>query len=179
MPPSSATHAAPVRRKATDDPQRLPIKDADDAVWSILKDAGLWDEIGFLMRLAQLALLDYAAPKVKRFGLSIGTVTILRVIRARPGLTQQRIADTLRINKANLTPVIQELVADGFVSRKNSGSNKRAYALFLTAKGRRAFEGADAAIFGEWCAAPDNLTDEERQKLVRLLRKIVRGPGTS
>lgn len=179
MPKPSATRAAPVRRRTTDDPQRLPLKEADDAVWSILKDAGLWDEIGFLMRLAQLVLLDYAAPKVKRFGLSIGTVTILRVIQARPGLTQQRIADTLRIKKTNLTPVIQELVADGFVSRRNSGSNKRAYALFLTAKGKRAFEGADAAVFGEWYAAPDNLSHDERQTLVRILRKIVRGPGTS
>lgn len=160
-------------------PQRLPLEEAGGEIWALLEATGLWEEIGFLMRLAQLVLLDYVLPKLRKFNLSPGTMTILRVIRAQPGLTQQRIADALRIKKANLTPVIQELVAAGLVSRRNSGSGKRAYALFLTAKGNRAFQGAYDTVFGARPSSADNLTHNERQALIRLLQKIVRGARSS
>jgi DNA-binding MarR family transcriptional regulator len=179
VPPSSVSRAPAVQRRRLEGPQRLPLKDAGDDVWAILEAAGLWQEIGFLMRLAQLVFLEYAVPKLRRFNLSPGTMTILQVIRAQPGLTQQRIADTLRIKKANLTPVIQDLVGQGLIARKNSGSGKRAYALFLTAKGTRAFQGAKEALFGASYGCADNLTQNERQTLTRLLQKIVRRPGAA
>lgn len=175
MRPSSERFVTAFRQRLAGGPQRLPVKDAGNEVWAILDDAGLGNGIGFLMRLAQLVFLDTAIPKLKRFGLSPVTMTILQVIRARPGIAQQRVADTLRIKKANLTPLIQELTANGFVSRRNSGANRRAYALVLTAKGIRTFERAHKAVFGD--PDIDNLTRSERQALIRLLRKIVRGPG--
>jgi DNA-binding MarR family transcriptional regulator len=152
---------------------RTPLTTADEEMWALLDESGLSGQISFMMRLAQLALLEHVFSKQKHIDLSFSQLTILRLIDTRPGLTQQRIADAMRIKKANLTPLINELDADGLVSRKNAVTNRKAYALYLTRKGERALNKAKANLAAQLNPVTDILSHNDRAQLVGLLRKIV------
>ena len=168
-PLSEAAGSIPQRRA-----KRLPsMTTADEDMWALLDEAGLTDHVSFMMRLAQLALLEQAFSMQKSIDLSFSQLTILRLIHTRPGLTQQRIADAMRIKKTNLTPLINGLVAEGFVTRKNSPLNRKAYALQLTSKGTQSFKKARKIMSGQLCSTEDILQPHEREQLIRSLRKII------
>ena len=147
----------------------------DKERWALLDDAGLSTQISFMMRLAQLALLEHVFSEQKNIDLSFSQLTIMRLIHTRPELTQQRIADAMRIKKTNLTPLINELAADGLVSRKSAATNRKAYALHLTRKGQRALDKAMEKLGAQMNPMTDIIDPEERAQLISTLRKIVLG----
>jgi DNA-binding MarR family transcriptional regulator len=148
-----------------------PPAEADDGEWTLLDEVGFSRQIGFMLRLAQLAMQEYvfSGPDL---GLTHSQMVILRLIGARPALTQQRIANALRINKANLTPLIDELVAQGLVVRKNSAAHPRAYALFLTPKGELSAKKAKAIVSRHMSVMDEILDQNERDQFVKTLRKL-------
>jgi DNA-binding MarR family transcriptional regulator len=131
------------------------------------------DNVIFMIRRAQLALHEFVFSKQKDLDLPLSQMTILRLIHTRPGLTQQRIADAMRIKKANLTPLINELVAEGLVARRHSAANRKAYALHLTGKGERSLKKTKKIVAKQMCAMADILDGDERDRLIQSLRKIV------
>jgi DNA-binding MarR family transcriptional regulator len=147
---------------------------ADEDVWALLDEAGLGQDVGFMMRTAQLALQEHVLPRLRDLDLTVSQRTIMRLIDARPASRQQQIADALRIKRANLTPLINELVGLGLVARRSSTQGKRANAVHLTVKGKRSLEASSAALQARCCDLEEMLTRTERDQLLRLLRKIVR-----
>ena len=159
-------------RKKTTLSEQAPSAEALE-LRAILEDAGLASEVGFLMRLAQSMLLDFATPRLQSLNLTPGQMTVLRVIRSRPGMTQQRIADALRMQRANLTSLINELEAQGLVIRKMSPERRRAHALYLTPKGERTVQRMLKIVFDDRSACIERLEPEEKALLTRLLQKVV------
>lgn len=145
--------------------------DSDDGEWALLHEIGMSSEVWFMLRLAQLAMLDYvnSGPTI---GMPHSQLIVLRLIAARPGLSQQRVANALRIKKANLTPIVDELVAQNLVVRKNSPTLPRAYALHLTAKGEQSLKKAKQIIHRHMSALDDILDQTEKEQLVRFLGRI-------
>jgi len=153
-------------------PQGEVLPSIDDDAWQLLDDAGLSQEIGFVMRMAQLAIFDDLSTRLKSLNLRLSQLTALRLIKVRPGLTQQRIGDALKIKKANLVPLIDILEEHGLVSRSLSNTDRRAYSLRLTAKGDRLLEKAMAAVATHLNATADILDDQERDRTIQSLRTI-------
>ncbi len=88
------------------------------------------------------------------------------------GLRQNQLASAFRVSPSTLSEMLNKLETDGMISRTSDPADRRATLLTLTEKGssraaeikeetRRAF----AETFG-------SLTDDEKQTLITLLRKI-------
>jgi DNA-binding MarR family transcriptional regulator len=169
MSPSATASAAIPQRFA---PQREPAVPGDDAIWGLLDAAGLSQQIGFMMRLAQLALLEQAASKQKNIDISISQMIILQLVHTQPGLSQQRIADAIRIKKANLTPLINDLVSAGLITRQNSTMHRKAYALHLTREGEKSLRKATKTASNQTCFTAHIFAPDERQQFIRSLHKI-------
>ena len=151
-----------------------PAPGTTDDSWALLDEAGLSKEIGFVMRMAQLALFEDLFARLRGLKLTLSQLTALRLIKTRPALTQQSIGDALRIKKTNLVTLIDKLEERGLVKRTVSSRDRRAYALYLTAKGERSVAKAMEA-FSEHIAAASSLLDEaEYDRVVRSLMKIAR-----
>src|SRR5579862_3186733 len=164
--------AALVHRRKPGHRQKSPATTADEETWALLDESGLSQQVGFMMRMAQLALLEFVFSKQFGLDLPISQMTILRLIHTRSGLTQKRIADAMRIKTANLTPLINELEANGLVSRRNSATNRRAYALYLTRKGESSLKKTKKIMADQMSIMADILDPDERKRLIKLLRKI-------
>jgi DNA-binding MarR family transcriptional regulator len=97
---------------------------------------------------------------------------VLRVIAARPGLSQQDLASVLSVVPSRLVILVDELEERGLVERRDHPEDRRVYALYLTQRGGQAMAdiGRIARAHNDaTCAA---LSAEERAQLAGLLERI-------
>src|ERR1700744_6747515 len=96
---------------------------------------GVEDEIGFMLRLAQLAVFKDVIETLSPFGLRPSDFSALRVIAANPGLKQQDIGRELGIKGPNLVGMVEDLNKRRLITRKVVPGDRRSYSLPLTAAG--------------------------------------------
>jgi DNA-binding MarR family transcriptional regulator len=95
-------------------------------------------------------------------------------LHAAGHLTQQRLADRLRLQKSTVSRLVAELCADGLVTRSTNPDDRRSVLLELTALGRKRAErlaAARQALFGRLL---DRLTAEERRLVIAGLDRLAR-----
>lgn len=145
---------------------------ANAQIAALLEDAMLKWDIAFALRMAQLTVHEDLAGRLRPLELSLTQFSILRLIRARPTLSQQRIGDALRIKKSNLVALIDKLEELGLVTRAVAAEDRRAYALRLTRKGERRLEKAQQG-YREHSEALDKLiASKQKNALLDALRKL-------
>lgn len=132
---------------------------------------------GFLL---QLALVSYVEALQRELPaetpLSNPEYAILVAIDENPGALQGEIGELLHISRAHMTKVITRLEAAGLVSRTIPPENRRALRLALTGMGKTALAEMRAIAPGAGMSALSMLSDEERQTLIGLLRRIAGRP---
>lgn len=101
-------------------------------------------------------------------------ITLLRLIATYEGVCQRELADHLRISRARVTTVLQELEEAGAIRRVRDDRDQRLTRVYLTDAGRKIDEAKEAlrtrhinAIFG-------GLTEEEQAELRRSLGTVTR-----
>lgn len=135
----------------------------------LLTVAGLDGELGFVLRMAQLAVFDDLIGRLKKTGLRPSAVTVLRLVRARPGLNQQQIGDALKIQKPNLVALIGALHKSGLIDRQPSPDDKRSYALHLTEPGKKALAKAMRQLSAHLQWVSGHINEAEQTRLIKLL----------
>ncbi len=96
---------------------------------------------------------------------------ILNICR-NPGISQDKLARIIYINKSNVTRQLAVLEENGFVERRPSDADKRAVEVYPTQK---AFDILPKVlqVLGEWNGyITEDLTDEEKETLLALLERI-------
>lgn len=135
----------------------------------------LEDFIGFHLRLAQEASFRAFAQRVGDRRLRPSRFAIMALIAENPGITQTALSQASARDKSTLTTALDDLVARGLVLRGRAASDRRSYALDLTARGRQVL-----ARLMRHAEAHDRTLDElvgaaGKAELLRLLRCIIRG----
>jgi DNA-binding MarR family transcriptional regulator len=92
--------------------------------------------IGYRLRRAQLSVFAGFELALREIGLSPGQLSVLVVICRNPGLTQSDVCTALGIQRANFTPLLHELEAEGLAMRQVLPADRRSNALRLTPHGR-------------------------------------------
>ena len=136
---------------------------------ALLREAGLTEELGFAIRMAELTVFADILERLSGLDITLSQFSVLRLVHAHPGLTQQRIGDALRIRKPNLVALIDKLETRGLVSRTGSATDGRAYALFLTAKGERTLAKAMSAVGEHLQAIRDILSPRDLERALKAL----------
>ncbi len=106
---------------------------ADEA----LRLGPLADFIGFYLRLAQEASFQAFARRVREYQMRPGRFAVLALIGENPGISQTALSRAAGRDKSTLTPALNDLVRRALVKRRRVASDRRSYALSLTAKGER------------------------------------------
>jgi DNA-binding MarR family transcriptional regulator len=131
--------------------------------------------VGFYLRTAQEAAFQAFARKADGADAQPWRFALLALIDANPGLTQGDLAAALRRNTSSLTPVLDDLCRRSYVLRERLASDRRAYALTLTGKGKAAMiELMAGAVVHE--RDMDRLVGREnRAEFIRTLKRIAAG----
>lgn len=111
---------------------------------------------------------DYLAP----YGLKTCHASYLTSIYRNPGISQDRLAKQICIDKSNVARQTAILEESGFVTRTPSKEDKRVMQLYLTRKAEdlmpKIFE-----MYTQWSnLVTQDLTAEEIQQLTRLLARV-------
>lgn len=102
-------------------------------------------QVGFMLRLAQVAVFKDLIAALRPFDLRPTDFSVLLIIDATPGLKQQAVGAALRIQRPNLVTIIDQLEGRGLVKRGAAPGDRRSYALTLTPEGRQLLDRAKAA----------------------------------
>lgn len=97
---------------------------------------------------------------------------ILLLSKEKHGIPLIEIGKMMLVSRANITTLIERMERDGYVEKKGNCDDKRSIKAHLTDKGRCIFDEVKASHqeFSERLVAC--LTEEEKETLNRLLRKI-------
>jgi DNA-binding MarR family transcriptional regulator len=145
---------------------RAPKADSDAAggLGFLLSQVGAHSAARFAERLAPLKLAPAHAG-------------ILLVICQTDGLSQQELGQKLGVFPSRLVGLLDDLEGRGLVERRNSPSDRRSYALYLTEAGRDALEQIDRIGHEHQDALCAALGPSERAQLADLLRRIASQQG--
>lgn len=133
---------------------------------------GLETTVGFLLRLAQVAVFKDLLAALKPFDLRVTDLSVLLVIEATPGLHQRALGEVLRIQRPNLVTIIDQLEARGLVRRGPVKGDRRAYALHLTSEGEGVLGKAKIAHAEHGRKVLDALGDLEPERMLAALERI-------
>ncbi len=131
--------------------------------------------VGFYLRTAQEAAFEAFARRTDEADARPWRFAILALIDANPGLTQGELAAAVRRKTSTLTPALNELVREGYVNRKRVKTDRRAYALTLTPRGREAMLQLMASAVEHEREVDRLVGRENRAEFIRILRRIAEG----
>ncbi len=110
--------------------------------------------------------------RLEALGLKTHHVGILRVIAEADGLSQQALGERLGVFPSRLVGILDELEERKLVERRDSPSDRRSYALYLTEAGREMLEKIKTISRAHQeaiCAALDRV---EQAQLAEFLTRI-------
>ncbi|MDB5716540.1 MAG: Transcriptional regulator, MarR family [Sphingomonadales bacterium] len=102
---------------------------------------------------------------------------VLRQLAQAPGISQRALADALGLHAPRLVALIDDLHDRGLVARERDQTDRRNYALSLTADGRRALGEVATVARAHERAITAALDDDERAQLVALLQRLADEQG--
>ena len=117
------------------------------------------------------------AERLRSTGLTPAHAGILRILDARPSITQQTLAGALGSPPSRLVALVDEMESKGLIERQANETDRRRYALCLTAKGKSMLHKVGALVREHQNVLLAALSEEERQRLTRLLMRIAEHQG--
>lgn len=115
--------------------------------------------------------------RLEAVGLTPPDAGIVRLLVAAEGISQQDLSAKLGIHPSRLVAILDELESRGLLERRPNAEDRRQYALHLTAKGRETFTKIGQISHQHEDALCASLTEDEREKLAKLLQKIADQQG--
>lgn len=130
---------------------------------------GLDDMVGYVVRRAQLWMVQDFRRALKELGITPAQFSVLRVIAANPGISQVRVAEALAIERARLVQMIDSLEAASHVERTRSATDRRSHALRLTERGAALLERTQAPLEVHERNVVARIGAREKEELQRIL----------
>lgn len=128
---------------------------------------------GYLIRRTQERTSRQFHERFSDVGLSPVAYATLATIDRNPGVRQGRAAMELGLQESNMASLIKDLVARKLVRRVRSSNDGRVYGLILTKGGKEFIRRMNIRALELDRDYTAMLTKEERDTLLRLLRKIL------
>jgi len=150
---------------------RRPVP-APGGVEDKVNDAVLRGFVGYNLRRAYLAVHEDFIASLAELGLRTLSFSTLSLIVDNPDIIQSRLAEALSMERSNLVVVIDELEERELIIRGKVASDRRAYALRPTLKGRRLRDRAVSIVAAHEERMLADFSPEDRDRLVALLNRL-------
>lgn len=128
--------------------------------------------IGRQLRIAQLLAFKNFSMDVGGASLTPGSFEILELLEHNPGIGQTRLAAAIGLEKSSFVPAIVRLEDLGLVERMQSGSDKRANVLHITAQGHKVLVELRNYILARDKQITKGMSKADINTLNRLLKAI-------
>ena len=137
-----------------------------------VSDATLRGLVGYNMKRAFLVVGADLARTLEPLKLRMLTFTALTLIADNSGLSQSQLAEAMQVERPNLVVIVDELETRGLITRDRVPTDRRTYALRITAEGARLLAKATRAVAEHESRIMGGLTDTEEAALIATLHRI-------
>jgi DNA-binding MarR family transcriptional regulator len=128
--------------------------------------------IGYGLRRAQAVVFSHFLNSVGKSGVSPGQFGVLVLIKENTGLSQSALAKALGIERSTMVAVIDRLESQGWVERVTSKTDRRSYALALTASGADLLARVTPEVRAHERQIAARLNEQEKAQLIEMLGRI-------
>jgi len=128
--------------------------------------------VGYHARRAQALIYERYAEAMGGTGVRPVQFAALTLISANPGLNQSALSATLGIERSNAVALVDGLEAQGWIRRAAATTDRRAFALKMTASGGRRLAIITAQVLAFERQLTRRLSTGERRQLLLLLRRL-------
>jgi DNA-binding MarR family transcriptional regulator len=133
--------------------------------------------VAFLLAQIGAHATERFAERIAKLDLTPPQTGLLRAVANEPGRSQQAIAEQLGIQPSRFVALVDELERRGVIERRRNSTDRRLYALHLTAQGEqlmREIGQVGMAHENDMCSA---LSATERTTLRELLQRVADQQG--
>ncbi|OPF50757.1 hypothetical protein BH721_07115 [Clostridium baratii] len=114
----------------------------------------------------------YLDKKLKEIDLNSSQHFYIIKIFENPGITQDKLMDSIHLNPSNITRALCQLEKLKFIERVPKKEDKRTYHLYLTDKGEKVYPLVNN-IIDDWCKEIlKGVSEEETTSLLKLIKKV-------
>lgn len=131
--------------------------------------------IGYALRRTTIAVMADFMESMEGLGVRPVLFSMLAVIRENPGINQTTLGRALGIQRANLVPLVNELIARDLVDRRRHPKDGRAFALYPSRAGDALLDAAIVRVRAHEERVLARLDRAERSQLLVLLNKVRAG----
>jgi len=125
--------------------------------------------ISYIHRHSFMKAIDQLAP----YGIGRGQLKFMRILHKKDGVSQEYIAEQLRMNKGTVARALQKLEQAGFIERRPSKEDRRVKEVYLTQKAYDTKKIFMKLIKKYTDDILDGFTDQERETALVLLTRMV------
>ena len=129
-------------------------------------------QIGKYISIAYRFAMVFFKNRMAELGLHQSHHSVLITLYKNEGISQEKLSQLLKVDKATITRSIKKLVEDGFIERRQDKNDKRSYLLFVTPKGRT-IEPDIRDMFKEWNdIILEGFSNEEIEQAMSFMKRI-------
>ncbi len=128
--------------------------------------------VGYRLRRASAVFASDFAITLEGTGIRQIPMGILAVVADNPGINQGTVGRLLGIKRANMVPLINELIEAGLIVRETDPSDRRAFTLAMSPAGSAMLADCVRRIEAHEVRLLDGFTAAERAMLLNLLERI-------
>ena len=125
-------------------------------------------EIGMIAR----ALDSIANIEFKEFDLTRGQYLYLIRICENPGISQEKLAEMIKVDRTTASRAIKKLEANGFIEKRIDSANRKIKRIFPTEKGNEISPNISRENEHSERVALQGLSEDESALLLGLLQKV-------
>lgn len=128
-----------------------------------------------LLRIGVFGMSDFFEPVFRALDLSENSFHVLCLLVAAEGGTESpsELSEMVGTSRANMTRILEELRADGYITRATAARDGRRQVISITAAGRRKVRDTVPRIAEPLQVAFSELSAQELAQLNLLLRKLI------
>lgn len=135
--------------------------------------SSLWTIAGFKLRMLDLRSMRTVSERLSRIGLTPASATTLLVLESNPGMPLGRLADTLIIQRPNMTKLVKRLEGRKLIGRNEAFGDRRRISLALTSTGKRHAQKIRAVLMEHDASLLAALTPAERNHFMQMVGRML------
>lgn len=114
----------------------------------------------------------YIGERLEHLGIGKGQMPFLNTLYKEDGLSQEELANYLKIDKGTTAKALKKLEELGYISRQPRDDDKRYYRVYLTEKGLQIKDEVRHVLTNWRNILSDGFTGEEKQMALTILEKM-------
>ena len=133
----------------------------------------LGQDLGFLLRQAQLKVYETYFHQCGEHQVKPGEFSVLWAIACNPGIRQSLLCQRLVIKRSHMTKLVRGLEDRGYVSRRIPDDDRRSVELTLTTEGQTVVDAIAKWFFTFEDSLGAEMGEPDRSQFIHLLRRFI------